>query len=1106
MNKLFYKIVSVLTAATMTLFASSGSLQIFVNEIETHAAETDVILGDVNDDKRVDAFDLSLIKQEIINPSTTSINLIAADVNIDGVVDVKDAIEVQDFLLCRTKGFTGSVKKTFSEIDRTIVSKNVNGEAVFGDETQMTNDMAALADMLSSPAGVFNYILNNYKTEFYYGSRKGAVGTYEECGGNDYDQASLMIAMLRYLGYTANYAIGEVVFTDEDLINMTAALDIESAKKIFTAHGKTLIPYESGGYLTEQAMVLLVLDKENQLFLDPSFKYYTKKADATDLDSIMTTLNTQYNLFDSTLDLYAVSNKIESDYKSGDLLTTFQQYEIVQQDINNTLSYNVPSGQVRIYDTTLPQAKSDMVTISTGGTKIYHKKSCFLYGKDITLEYEFTEQAAIEMDAYFEYDSIDDLTGNLGTYTNRAQIHGVLKVDGNTVAYNGKSYLLGKKEMLQIDITTAGDITSFEKELTVGSLYSIVFDYQIISPYEIAGGYSKLPQTSSAQKKMNESNIYGSREMMNMLTLLGKTYFSQVDTNNAILANFSDMHYERGLSVAVIDFTPHIYNQTGSSPRLYKEGKIGIDVLGNWTLFNSLNGNAEEEAKIRHSSGYLSSFYESESIKQFTGMQTVSTVEVLDKAIEQNVDILYLAKSNIDNLEASNLSTQNKTSITKLINEGKYITVPSAEITIGSWSGTGYIVYNPSTSTNTYIINNNLNGGGLCSWVGLAFLCDIIASVVECTWAIDIISFGAFVFGTGLILLTGGLSLAPAIITTIGLGIIVGGAFYIKSIGNRLYESTELMNMYLNGNEEAGKVVKNKGYMHGGLTMAFTGASKLAKPVSNAFANTKLGQGFLNLKPIVSVRELGHNVSGICGRYLMDGFANSKYGIISALDLLNELSPKYTGMLCDFLAEYGTSGAVIIEDIEQNKRTEDVNDVLDNIGQQKPYREIINDTNIVNLSGKQAQIPKQSSLDIQNAVNTITKNAEIGKATKGEIAEAKTFQEIVKNDLGTVESFRAKVFDYSSGKQGNQMGDIDVATDRFIIEVKNSANAVTSASQFDKYINPTNANFFNFGNKQVILYVREGGVNYNKQIFIDIQNKGVIIVDSLEKLIEVMTK
>lgn len=96
-------------------------MQTFVNEIDAHVAETDVILGDV--DEKVNVFDLCLVKREIINPGTTSIDLAAADVNIDGVVDVKDAIEIQDFLLCRTKGFTGSVKKTFSEIDRTIVQK-----------------------------------------------------------------------------------------------------------------------------------------------------------------------------------------------------------------------------------------------------------------------------------------------------------------------------------------------------------------------------------------------------------------------------------------------------------------------------------------------------------------------------------------------------------------------------------------------------------------------------------------------------------------------------------------------------------------------------------------------------------------------------------------------------------------------------------------------------------------------------------------------------------------------------------------------------------------------------------------------------------------------
>lgn len=935
MSKLFSRIVSSLTTATVSLFVLSGSLQTFVNEIKAKATETEVIYGDVNSDNIVDVFDLALLKRELLNPGTTSINLSAADVNADGTIDEKDAIEVQDFLLCRTKGFTGSVKKAFSDVDRTLVTKNVNGEAISGDETQLTNDMATLADTLSSPSEVFKYVLNNYKTEFYYGSRKGAIGTFEECGGNDYDQASLMISLLRYLGFTAHYAVGEVVFTENDLINMTAASDIESAKKIFTAHGKTLTPYESGGYLTEQAMVHLVIDEENQIFLDPSFKYYTKKVGSTDLDGIMATLDAQYNLSDSTLDLYDVSDQIEAGYESQDLLTTFQQYEIVQQDIDSIMEYDIPSGQVLLYESTLPNAKSDMVAISIGGMKIYQKKSCFLYGKDITIEYEFTEQAAIEMDAYFGFDSIDDLTENLGTYTNRAQIHGVLKVDGNTVAYNGDSYLLGEKEILQIDITTAGDTITFEKELTVGALYSLVFDYQIISPYEIADGYAKLPQTSAEQNSLNESNVFGSREMMNTLTLLGKTYFSQVDTNNAMLSSFSDMRYERGLSIAIVDFTPHIYNQNGSSPRLNKEGKIGIDVLGNWTIFNSLNGDSEEEEKIKHSSGYISSFYESEAIKQFTGMQTVSTAEVLNRAIEQDVDILYLSKANIGQLEASTLSFQNKADITKLINEGKYITVPSEEITIESWSGTGYIVFDPATGNNTYIINTNLNGGSLCSWVGLSFLCDIIASVVECTWAFDLIMLGAFIFGAGLIILTGGLALIPIIVSTvlssIGVGLIFGGAFYIRNIGNRLYESTELMNMYLDGNEEAGNVMMKKGYMHLGFTLAFAGAAKLAKPVSSAFAKTKLGQGFLNLKPIAVARGLGYNVKGFIGRNLMNGFANSRYGIIGALDLLNAISPKYAGMLCDFLVEYGTPIAETAAETYYMGGTEAVEERLDDL-------------------------------------------------------------------------------------------------------------------------------------------------------------------------------
>ena len=121
MNKLFSKIVSALIAVTMTLFVSSGSLQTFVNEIEVQAAETDVILGDVNNDRKIDGFDLCLMKQELVSSKTTSINKTAADMNADGVIDVKDIMEIQQFLLAERDSFTGMIRKNMEVLKNQVL-------------------------------------------------------------------------------------------------------------------------------------------------------------------------------------------------------------------------------------------------------------------------------------------------------------------------------------------------------------------------------------------------------------------------------------------------------------------------------------------------------------------------------------------------------------------------------------------------------------------------------------------------------------------------------------------------------------------------------------------------------------------------------------------------------------------------------------------------------------------------------------------------------------------------------------------------------------------------------------------------------------------------
>jgi RHS repeat-associated protein len=57
---------------------------------------------------------------------------------------------------------------------------------------------------------IFQWVRNQVRTEWYAGSMKGAIGTLRQGAGNDVDQASLLIALLRASGGGARYVHGVV--------------------------------------------------------------------------------------------------------------------------------------------------------------------------------------------------------------------------------------------------------------------------------------------------------------------------------------------------------------------------------------------------------------------------------------------------------------------------------------------------------------------------------------------------------------------------------------------------------------------------------------------------------------------------------------------------------------------------------------------------------------------------------------------------------------------------------------------------------------------------------------------------------------------------------
>nr|VFJ44556.1 MAG: RHS repeat-associated core domain-containing protein [Candidatus Kentron sp. FW] len=97
--------------------------------------------------------------------------------------------------------------------------------------------LKAKADELGSVVGIYEYVRNRFEYALYHGSRSGAINTFLGQRGNDVDQASTLIAMLRSQGIPAEYAVGIVELATEDVMNWLGVKDPDLAASILDNQG-----------------------------------------------------------------------------------------------------------------------------------------------------------------------------------------------------------------------------------------------------------------------------------------------------------------------------------------------------------------------------------------------------------------------------------------------------------------------------------------------------------------------------------------------------------------------------------------------------------------------------------------------------------------------------------------------------------------------------------------------------------------------------------------------------------------------------------------------------------------------------------------------------
>jgi hypothetical protein len=126
----------------------------------------------------------------------------------------------------------------------------------------------------------------------------------------------------------------------------------------------------------------------------------------------------------------------------------------------------------------------------------------------------------------------------------------------------------------------------------------------------------------------------------------------------------------------------------------------------------SVTGDVEQEKAFTKIQGLNTSYFEHATWESFSGIDTVSTVKLLQLANEAGLPIYNINSANIDAvLPTLNQSQRVKDDIRNSVAAGQEVTIPKSYITRNEWTGTGYMIRNPNTGEGAYKISSGLYGG-----------------------------------------------------------------------------------------------------------------------------------------------------------------------------------------------------------------------------------------------------------------------------------------------------------------------------------------------------------------------------------------------------------
>jgi transglutaminase-like putative cysteine protease len=606
-------------------------------------------------------------------------------------------------------------------------------------EVQFTPEIKAkAAELNNNPVKIYNWVRNNINYEPYYGSFKGAQQTLLEGAGNDFDQASLLIALLRVSNIPARYVYGTVEIPIEKAKKWLGDIDDAAVvARILMTKGIPVKPLIAGGeikaiqieHVWAEAWIDYspsrgVVQKRGNTWIpvDASFKQYVY-AKGMDMSGIIGPSIDQFlwEYISDTRDITAfqdfgarlediiyhtnVDLSVDDVFGSSDVNAFKTIVKIEFPYLLGTLPYTIVA-KGSYFSEISTQKKYSVSFIVIGseldGTGLnYTGKLNDLGAKRLTLSYDPASPADAAIIAQYGGDIC-----SVPSYL--LKVKPVLRINGIIVA-TGDAIGLGQDHEFSIKLNGPdGDTDSIKNTITAGAYSAIIIQAQktpqALASINMASFVANLEKASTPG--VNLDDLLGQ-----LLYSIGVEYFSRITFENEVYAKALNVVTSRFPSEAMVTHDIKV-NYFFGLPRSISEGGLSIDVDRYVGAVQSLVPDQGREKAFMILSGLSASAWENQILEAFFDSPSVSAVRLLKLASKQGIPLYKISSGNLSAiLPELQVDASIKTDIVNAVNAGKEVIVSKTNITYNQWTGTGYIVIDPASGSASYLINGGLSGG-----------------------------------------------------------------------------------------------------------------------------------------------------------------------------------------------------------------------------------------------------------------------------------------------------------------------------------------------------------------------------------------------------------